>query len=179
MARSLGAILADPDAGTTPRALALRGAGRVLCRDRESHAARALSSAIDRCVDGPADATVVAAAQEEDGYLYTARTIGDPNYGYPGKEARWSHLASGHELYNVGHMYEAAVAHYLVTDGKDRRLYNAAKHLRHGVFTQPIDYQLAKLWIGLHFLHKRDNMIFRYGIQCQFGFIYSVGYEGS
>ncbi len=55
------------------------------------------------------------AAQEEDGYFYTARTIGDPQYNYPGRESRWSHLASGHELYNVGHLYEAAVAHYQAT----------------------------------------------------------------
>ena len=57
----------------------------------------------------------IAAAQEDDGYLYTARTINDPEYEYPGKEARWSHLGHGHELYNVGHMYEAAVAHYQAT----------------------------------------------------------------
>ncbi len=57
----------------------------------------------------------IAAAQEDDGYLYTARTIADPNYNYPGREARWSHLAAGHELYNVGHLYEAAVAHYQAT----------------------------------------------------------------
>ena len=57
----------------------------------------------------------IAAAQEDDGYLYTARTIGDPNYDYPGRQARWSHLAHGHELYNVGHLYEAAVAHYQAT----------------------------------------------------------------
>ena len=57
----------------------------------------------------------IAAAQEDDGYLYTARTINDPDYDYPGREARWSHLASGHELYNVGHMYEAAVAHWQAT----------------------------------------------------------------
>ena len=56
-----------------------------------------------------------AAAQEDDGYLYTARTIGDPKYNFPGREARWSHLASGHELYNVGHLYEAAVAHFRAT----------------------------------------------------------------
>jgi DUF1680 family protein len=56
------------------------------------------------------------AAQEEDGYLYTARTINDPKYNYPGKDGgRWSHLAHGHELYNVGHMYEAAVAHWQAT----------------------------------------------------------------
>ncbi|MCK4660869.1 MAG: glycoside hydrolase family 127 protein [Phycisphaerae bacterium] len=57
----------------------------------------------------------IAAAQEEDGYLYTARTINDPNYDYPGKEGRWTHLGSGHELYNVGHLYEAAVAHHQAT----------------------------------------------------------------
>jgi DUF1680 family protein len=55
----------------------------------------------------------VAAAQEDDGYLYTFRTIG-PSRG--GTDApRWSELAHGHELYNVGHMYEAAVAHYQAT----------------------------------------------------------------
>jgi DUF1680 family protein len=58
----------------------------------------------------------IAAAQEDDGYLYTARTINDPNYKYPGRDGgRWSHLGHGHELYNVGHMYEAAVAHWQVT----------------------------------------------------------------
>ena len=58
----------------------------------------------------------IAAAQEDDGYLYTARTIGDPDYKFPGRDGgRWSHLASGHELYNAGHMYEAAVEHWRVT----------------------------------------------------------------
>lgn len=59
--------------------------------------------------------TKIAAAQEDDGYLYTARTINDPKYDYPGKEGRWSHLGHGHELYNVGHLYEAAVAHFQAT----------------------------------------------------------------
>ena len=57
----------------------------------------------------------IAAAQEPDGYLYTARTI-DPNsrvdfFG----PARWSKLEGSHELYNVGHLYEAAVAHFQAT----------------------------------------------------------------
>ncbi|MGD9347423.1 MAG: glycoside hydrolase family 127 protein [Candidatus Aminicenantes bacterium] len=57
----------------------------------------------------------VAAAQEDDGYLFTTRTI-DPNNVAPGSgEERWSNLSSSHELYNVGHMYEAAVAYYLAT----------------------------------------------------------------
>ena len=59
--------------------------------------------------------TKIAAAQEEDGYLYTARTI-DPENPPPGAgEERWSNLGSSHELYNVGHMYEAAVAHFQAT----------------------------------------------------------------
>jgi hypothetical protein len=58
----------------------------------------------------------VAAAQGDDGYLFTARTI-DPKNPAPGSgKERWSNLGSSHELYNVGHMYEAAVAYYLATD---------------------------------------------------------------
>ncbi|MBN2307641.1 MAG: glycoside hydrolase family 127 protein [Candidatus Hydrogenedentes bacterium] len=54
----------------------------------------------------------IARAQEDDGYLYTIRTIkGDDS----GDEGRWTKLAMSHELYNIGHMYEAAVAHYLAT----------------------------------------------------------------
>ncbi|MBR5840114.1 MAG: glycoside hydrolase family 127 protein, partial [Victivallales bacterium] len=64
----------------------------------------------------------IAKAQEPDGYLYTARTIGFDygtkdgvtNYGMMGP-TRWSNCPSSHELYNVGHMYEAAVAYYNVT----------------------------------------------------------------
>ncbi|HID21041.1 MAG TPA: glycoside hydrolase family 127 protein, partial [Planctomycetaceae bacterium] len=64
----------------------------------------------------------IAAAQEDDGYLYTARRIGGPVRGI-GPE-RWSRLRNNHELYNVGHLYEAAVAHFQAT-GK-RTLLNVA-----------------------------------------------------
>jgi len=58
---------------------------------------------------------IIGEAQEPDGYLYAARTV-DPKNPPPGAGAeRWSLLVSSHELYNVGHMYEAAVAHYLAT----------------------------------------------------------------
>ncbi|HRW97471.1 MAG TPA: glycoside hydrolase family 127 protein [Bacteroidales bacterium] len=58
----------------------------------------------------------IAAAQEEDGYLYTNRTIlGDSAYAMAGPE-RWSNVTEhSHELYNAGHMYEAAVAHFQAT----------------------------------------------------------------
>lgn len=55
-------------------------------------------------------------AQEEDGYLFTIRTImGDDSHPWIGSK-RWekTHILS-HELYNLGHMYEAAVAHYQAT----------------------------------------------------------------
>ncbi|MBN1873029.1 MAG: glycoside hydrolase family 127 protein [Anaerolineae bacterium] len=61
----------------------------------------------------------IAAAQEEDGYLFTTRTIaerlGPENLASDAGKTRWSYLKSSHELYNVGHMYEAAVAHYTAT----------------------------------------------------------------
>ncbi len=61
----------------------------------------------------------IAAAQEADGYLYTAWTAGAREGGRKitccyDKE-RWDNLAHSHELYNAGHMYEAAVAHWLAT----------------------------------------------------------------
>jgi len=57
----------------------------------------------------------IAVAQEDDGYLYTCRTIDPDNLPKGTGETRWSFLQSSHELYNVGHMYEAAVAHYQAT----------------------------------------------------------------
>ncbi len=69
----------------------------------------------------------IAAAQEEDGYLYTARTIKqDPPVQWTEGD-RWSNLNLGHELYNVGHFYEAAVAHHLAT-GKRNMLDLAVKN---------------------------------------------------
>jgi len=59
-------------------------------------------------------------AQEEDGYLYTNRTIAEMHGGKGLHEwaspNRWE-LDSilSHELYNLGHLYEAAVAHYQAT----------------------------------------------------------------
>jgi DUF1680 family protein len=58
---------------------------------------------------------IIAKAQEPDGYLFTTRT-NDPAHPAPGSgPERWSNLRVSHELYNVGHMYEAAVAHFQAT----------------------------------------------------------------
>ncbi|RAV99070.1 glycoside hydrolase family 127 protein [Pseudochryseolinea flava] len=58
----------------------------------------------------------VAAAQEPDGYLYTARTI-NPSapHEWAGPERWILERDKSHELYNSGHLYEAAVAHFLAT----------------------------------------------------------------
>jgi DUF1680 family protein len=58
---------------------------------------------------------VIGKAQEEDGYLFTTRTIAPGNPAPGAGQERWSNLRASHELYNVGHMCEAAVAHYAAT----------------------------------------------------------------
>ena len=69
----------------------------------------------------------IAAAQEPDGYLYTARTISRGDDMKRLGPERWSNLITSHELYNVGHLYEAAVAHYRAT-GKRTLLDVAVKN---------------------------------------------------
>lgn len=54
----------------------------------------------------------VGAAQDPDGYLNTF-------YGHPGQPDRYSDLSSGHELYCIGHLLQAAVARAR-TRGPDR-----------------------------------------------------------
>ncbi len=66
----------------------------------------------------------IAAAQEPDGYLYTARTINPKAPPRMSGPERWLNLADSHELYCPGHMYEAAVA-YLQATGK-KSLFNVA-----------------------------------------------------
>jgi uncharacterized protein len=58
----------------------------------------------------------ISLAQEDDGYLYTNRTImGDSALEMAGK-SRWENESEhSHELYNAGHLYEAAVAYFQAT----------------------------------------------------------------
>ena len=70
----------------------------------------------------------IAGAQEPDGYLYTARSLNfnaDAKHGKRGNwlmgPVRWSHVVHSHEMYNAGHLYEAAVAYFEAT-GKRRLL---------------------------------------------------------
>jgi DUF1680 family protein len=81
-------------------------------------ASYSLSVYPDKKLDAYVDELIkkVGAAQEPDGYLYTARTI-DPAHphGWAGKERWEKERELSHELYNAGHLYEAAVAHYEAT----------------------------------------------------------------
>lgn len=70
----------------------------------------------------------IALAQEPDGYLFTNRTINpDSLHPWVGKKRWEKDTELSHELYNCGHLYEAAVAHYLAT-GKRTMLDIAIKN---------------------------------------------------
>lgn len=69
---------------------------------------------------------IILAAQEPDGYLQTAYTLRDTSRWHQ----RWSAESRGnHEGYVSGYFLESAINHYTLTEGKDKRLYNAAKKL--------------------------------------------------
>jgi DUF1680 family protein len=74
---------------------------------------------LEKYIDGIIEK--IAAAQEKDGYLCTWKTLNPDTtpawWVKPGP--RWYHLGASHELYNSGHMYEAAVAHYKTTKKKN------------------------------------------------------------
>ncbi len=83
------------------------------CYSLISHPDPALDKELDSLI------FIISKAQEPDGYLYSPRedsasarmkqTIGP---------ARWVNLQWSHELYVLGHLYEAAVAHYQATGKK-------------------------------------------------------------
>lgn len=62
---------------------------------------------------------IVSAAQEPDGYLYTARTMNPRHpHDWSGSK-RWEKVEDlSHEFYNLGHMIEGAVAHYQATGSR-------------------------------------------------------------
>ena len=78
---------------------------------------------------------IIADAQQEDGYLYVAHITGvskdHDHWGRGGMgDKPYSFVLHSHELYNMGHMYEAAIAYYQAT-GKDKWLKVAEKNAQH------------------------------------------------
>ena len=73
---------------------------------------------LDAYVDGMI--AKIAAAQEPDGYIYTTRTIDPQNpHRWAGKERWVNERNDSHELYDLGHLFEAAAAHYQATGKKN------------------------------------------------------------
>jgi DUF1680 family protein len=69
---------------------------------------------------------IILAAREPDGYLQTAYTLRDTSRW----QERWAPRTRGnHEGYVAGYFLESAINHYTLTEGKDKRLYDAAKKL--------------------------------------------------
>src|SRR5688572_20080608 len=92
-------------------------------------ASYSLSVTPDPKLDAYVDGLIakIAAAQEPDGYIYTTRTIDPKNpHRWAGPERWVFERDDSHELYDLGHLFEAAVAHYLST-GKRQLLDVAIK----------------------------------------------------
>lgn len=89
-------------------------------------AAYELAKASDAELQEQVDSTIalVAAAQEEDGYLNTYYQISQ------GLANRWTKVDHDHELYCAGHLIEAAVAHYRAT-GEESLLNVARRFVDH------------------------------------------------
>jgi len=133
-------------------------------------ASYSLTTTPDPKLDAYVDSVIglIAIGQEADGYLTTWKTINPQDspaeWCPPG--GRWENLAWSHELYNAGHMYEAAAAHYHAT-GKKNFLNIATKNadLLVDVFNNKLPYEvpghqivetgLIKLYL---ITHKEDYL---------------------
>lgn len=75
-------------------------------------------------------AELIAAAQAPDGYLYPSHITGVGSSKDMMGDRPYEYVVHSHELYNMGHLYEAAVAYYLAT-GKRTLLDVAEKNAQH------------------------------------------------
>jgi DUF1680 family protein len=112
---------------------------------------------------------IIKTGQEPDGYITTWFTIDrqkPPAWWVSPPKARWESEVSSHELYNSGHLFEAAAAHYWAT-GKRNFLDIAAKNadllvanfgpdkLRISPGHQIVETGLIKLY---HITHNTDYL---------------------
>ena len=102
----------------------MEGAAYLLTLEKDPELEKKMDDIID----------IIAAAQKEDGYLYEHHTVAEKyryarNNGGAGTRP-YQHVAHSHELYNMGHMYEGAIAYYQAT-GKRKWLDVAEKSARH------------------------------------------------
>ena len=87
----------------------IEGAAYIL----QTYPDKKLAAYVDSVID------IIASAQEPDGYLYTARTQNPTDPHHWAGDKRWVKEEDlSHELYNLGHMIEGAVAHWQATGSK-------------------------------------------------------------
>lgn len=103
----------------------MEGAAYLLTIERDGE--------LEKQMDGIIE--IIGQAQEPDGYLYESHTTGvsknhDAWGGGGMGDKPYSWVIHSHELYNMGHMYEGAVAYYQAT-GKDAWLKIALKNAKH------------------------------------------------
>ena len=100
----------------------MEGAAYLLTLEKDE----ALEQQMDEIID------IIASAQAPDGYLYEHHIM-PPHLRNPRNRAGeqpYTYVDHSHELYNMGHMYEGAVAYYRAT-GKRKWLDVAEKNARH------------------------------------------------
>ena len=138
-------------------------------------AAYALSHRRDETVEAEIEAMIddLEAAQEDDGYLNCFYSDREP-------ENRWSNLRDNHEMYNVGHLLEGAVAYFHAT-GRTRFLDIMERNMDHIAATfgtgegqrrgypghQEIELALVRAWhatgkrkfldLATYFIDERGN----------------------
>lgn len=83
---------------------------------------------LEKTLDDLAD--LISSAQHDDGYLYPSHTTGVGKERDMMGDSPYTFIVHSHELYNVGHMYEAAIAYYVAT-GKRTLLDVAEKSALH------------------------------------------------
>lgn len=84
-----------------------------------------LEQEMDRIID------IISEAQQKDGYNYESHITGVAKHDIGGMgEKPYSWVVHSHELYNMGHMYEGAIAYFQAT-GKDKWLKVAEANARH------------------------------------------------
>lgn len=101
----------------------MEGAASLLAMERDEE----LEAQMDAIID------IIADAQCDDGYLYEIFSVPQNMHQHRGGGAgdgRYTYVVHSHELYNVGHMYEGAVAYYRAT-GKRKWLDVAEKNAQH------------------------------------------------
>ena len=98
----------------------MEGAAYLLTLEKDPE----LEKRMDEIID------IIADAQCEDGYLYELFTAPSEKIGWGAGDKPYSFVVHSHELYNMGHMYEGAVAYYRAT-GKRKWLDVAEKNARH------------------------------------------------